>query len=462
MDFIEGLLKSEGNSVILVVVDRLSKYAHFIPLSHPYTVTSVADAFIKEVVRLHGIPEVIITDRDRVFLSHFWQHLFKGLGTALRRSSAYHPQTDGQTEVVNRSIGTYLRCFAANKQKDWVKFMPWAEYWYNTSFHTSAQTTPYKVLYGRDPPKLVPYEKGSVSVHQAEQTLLDRDKVLNDLKEHLSQARRNMKKQSDKRRRDISFKIQQRIGEVAYCLKLPKESQIYPVFHVSQLKPASGPPKDPSKVRQLKWFPGYDNVYEPEGLRGVRDRPDGREVLIKWTRLPEHETTWEPMMDINEMFPDFDLEDKVVSWGAGPDEFSHEALGNSKKRQAKEPENPPIQPRKGQVRGSRKRASTSEAPIRLEAMRLARDMSEESDQVTKMAKFDAPVEEVRVSRTDTKKGLDCSPKHPHTKAPWPDEDARGLSEVMPLPGLSKAPVHETVPMNEVRVPWDIRIYHGGT
>ncbi|KAL9673137.1 hypothetical protein QQ045_029390 [Rhodiola kirilowii] len=84
-------------------------------------------------------------------------------------------------------------------------------------------------------------------------------------------------------------------------------------------------------------------------------------------------------------------------------------------------------------------------------MRLARDMSEESDQVTKMAKFDAPVEEVRVSRTD-----------PHTKAPWPDEDARGLSEVMPLPGLSKAPVHETVPMNEVRVPWDIRIYHGGT
>jgi hypothetical protein len=98
MDFIEGLPKSQGKDVILVVVDKLTRYAHFIPLSHPYTVQSVAQALFDNVIKLHGPPAVIISDRDRIFTSNLWKQIFSSFKTELRFSSAYHPQSDGQTE----------------------------------------------------------------------------------------------------------------------------------------------------------------------------------------------------------------------------------------------------------------------------------------------------------------------------------------------------------------------------
>ena len=111
MDFIEDLPKYGTQSCILVVVDTFSKYAHFIPLSHPFTALTVATAFMNNVYKLHGLPQAIVSDRDRVFTSHFWQELFKLTNTQLRMTSAYHPQFDGQTKRVNQYLETYLRCF---------------------------------------------------------------------------------------------------------------------------------------------------------------------------------------------------------------------------------------------------------------------------------------------------------------------------------------------------------------
>jgi hypothetical protein len=120
MDFVEGFPKSGGKSVILTVVDRFSKYSHFIALSHPYTAVSVARAFFDNIVRLHGIPCSIISDRDPIFTSTFWTELFSLTGTQLRMSTAFHPQTDGQSEVTNHILCVYLRCLAGDRPKSWL------------------------------------------------------------------------------------------------------------------------------------------------------------------------------------------------------------------------------------------------------------------------------------------------------------------------------------------------------
>jgi hypothetical protein len=151
MDFIEGLPKSKNHNCILVVVDRFSKYAHFLSLSHPFTALTVAHAFMDNIYKLHGMPSSIVTDRDRIFTSNLWQELFRLTGTTLRMSSAYHPQTDGQTERVNQCLETYLRCFVHACPKQWYSWLSLDEYWYNTCLHSAIQTTPFRALYGHDP-----------------------------------------------------------------------------------------------------------------------------------------------------------------------------------------------------------------------------------------------------------------------------------------------------------------------
>nr|GEX35822.1 transposon Ty3-G Gag-Pol polyprotein [Tanacetum cinerariifolium] len=318
MDFIEGLPVSNGFSVVMVVVDRLSKYAHFIPLKHPFTAAGVARELITNVVRLHGIPSTIVSDRDKVFISNFWQNLFKLHGTNLCMSSSYHPQTDEQMEVVNLILEKYLRCFVSDKPKKRVDWLPWTEYSYNTSVHTSTKFSPFEVVYGRLPPKLVPYIPGTASVQEVDEYLQDRDSLLKHLRKNLLNAQDHMKANANRHRRDLEF----RDGEFV-LVKLQPYRQVRVANRLSvKLSPSFlrrfiGPL--PAAVLELKEVPEPLEIPsdpQPEKFLEERVITKGKyrpkmEVLIKWVGQPLGEATWENKWRFFMTYPAFRVEDNA-------------------------------------------------------------------------------------------------------------------------------------------------------
>jgi transposase InsO family protein len=151
MDFIVGLPRTRaGYDSILVVVDRLTKAAHFIPVKTTYNSTVLAKLYMSRIVCLHGIPNKIVSDRGTQFTSHFWQQLHEVLGTHLKFSLAYHLQTDGQTERTNQILEDMLRACAMQDKLGWDKRLPYAEFSYNNSYQASLKMSPFQTLYGRN------------------------------------------------------------------------------------------------------------------------------------------------------------------------------------------------------------------------------------------------------------------------------------------------------------------------
>ena len=138
---------------IIVVMDRFSKMAHFVPCSKTCDATRLAQLYFGEVVCLHGIPKSIVSDRDVCFMSYFWRTLWSMLGTKLRFSTAYHPQTDGQTKVVNRSLGNLLRYLVGDKLTTWDLVIPRAEFAYNALANRTTRMSPFEVAHGLVPHK---------------------------------------------------------------------------------------------------------------------------------------------------------------------------------------------------------------------------------------------------------------------------------------------------------------------
>eukprot|EP00253_Pinus_taeda_P010733 PITA_10733 len=150
MDFITGLPRTKkNNDSIMVVVDKLSKAAHFIPVQSTYKVVQIAHIFMQNVFKLHGLPKVIISDRDVKFTSAFWRTLFVELGTELNFSIAYHPQTDGQMERVNQVVEDMLRACVMMKPTQWEEYLHLVEFAYNNGYHSSTQLSPFEVMYGQ-------------------------------------------------------------------------------------------------------------------------------------------------------------------------------------------------------------------------------------------------------------------------------------------------------------------------
>ncbi|WVZ63251.1 hypothetical protein U9M48_012896 [Paspalum notatum var. saurae] len=319
MDFVVGLPRTQkGYNSIWVVVDRLTKVAHFIPVNTTYSGARLAELYISRIVCLHGVPKKIISDRGSQFTSRFWEQLHDSLDTKLRFSTAYHPQTDGQTERTNQVLEDMLRACAIQYGTSWDKCLPYAEFSYNNSYQASLKKSPFEALYE------------------------DAEQQLRVVHENLKIAQSRQKSYADNRRRELNFKVEdfvylkvspmrgvrrfnmkgklapRYIGpfkvlekkcEVAYRLELPPNlSGVHDVFHVSQLKKCLRVPEEQAPLEDLNVQEDLTYTEHPvkilETSKRITRNKRTKMCRVQWSHHTEKEATWEREDEMRKAYPD--------------------------------------------------------------------------------------------------------------------------------------------------------------
>jgi hypothetical protein len=300
------------------------------------TAPEVAKIFFNTIFRHHGLPQVIVSDRDAKFTSHFWKSLFERVGTKLAMSTAFHPQTDGQTERLNRTLEEMLRIYATYNQNTWDEYLPAAEFAYNNSKQASTGFTPFELDCGQHPNTPITIAQGVTNTTPAATEFIDHwNNIIKIAKDSLLEAQDRQTKYANQHRRHLEFKVGDKvllstkninnpvdknrptrklsprfigpytisavISTTAYKLDLPYSLKIHPVFHVSLLKPYEETPQDferPTPQPPI-FFPEINSEeYEVETIldkRIVHKRP---QYLVKWLGYPLHDATWEPLINL--------------------------------------------------------------------------------------------------------------------------------------------------------------------
>jgi hypothetical protein len=278
MDFIIGLPRTQkGNDSILVIIDRLTKVAHFIPVKTTFRGATLAQIYLKEIVKLHGIPQRIVSDMGTQFTSKFWMSLQQAMGTKLDLSTAYHPQSDGQIERVNKVLEDLLRACVLTFDRNWESSLPFAKFSYNNSYQASIKMSPFEALYGRRCQNLLMWSNVRENNLEGPAFIKEAEEKVALICKRLLEAQSRQKSYADNRRRELSFEegdfvylkvspmrgfkrfqvkgklalrfigpypIIGRIGPAAYRLQLPESmSDIHNVFQVSQLHKCLKVPK---------------------------------------------------------------------------------------------------------------------------------------------------------------------------------------------------------------------------
>ncbi|KAH9752499.1 hypothetical protein KPL71_014711 [Citrus sinensis] len=297
MDFVAGLPRTQkGHDSVWVVVDRLTNSAHFLPFKTTYSMDKVGSIYVAEIVRLHGVPVSIVSNRDSRFTSKFWTSLQNALGTKLNFSKAFHPQTDGQSERIIQTLEDMLRACVMEFKGNWDNHLPLMEFAYNNSYQASIEMAPYEALYGRK--YRTPIDRRVIQTSVAGN--LNSKLVIEFSYGYLLEkgVLRFGKRGKLSPRYIGPYEIIERIGPLAYRLALPpKLSRIHDVFHVSMLRkyiydPSHVLSKQPIQLKE-------DLTYEEEPVEILEEKHQVLHsktiplVKVRWRNHTKEEVTWE-------------------------------------------------------------------------------------------------------------------------------------------------------------------------